>query len=220
MKKIILLVLLIPQVLSAQKSNDFFQADLSVGFGIYNSFDNLNGNYVRQKFNAFARISQLNLSFKVKDQFYIGFEGRGKKFAGQNDSTIYETANSVGLLINTDYQFINKNKINAYLGFGLGISGLNYSKTIYGSDSLGIHEIQEGKIRGGGGFINLRSGIRWYFTKNIGLSLLGNYSITPTQIRSFKINGADQEIIGYKNIDDVVVNFRGIELKLGVCIRF
>lgn len=216
MKKLLLVFIFIPTLLSAQEKQYKFQTDLSYGFGIYKGWDNLKPG-LRTTVNALTSIAQFNFAFTYSPRLTIGIEFRTRSFiTGQDSNNVIINASSGAFLINTDYHFTDQKNKNAYVGFGFGGSNMQYSRMV--RDSLGNTNV--GEISARGPLINLRSGFRWYFSKHFGIQLNGNYSIYPMHTKSVVINGNEQDHLDYRNTQDVLFNFRGIELKFGLCLRF
>lgn len=200
---------------SADKGKTFI--DLSVGMGGYHGMSNLNDNQ-NKDVNAGANAFQLNAGYVVKNGFSLGLEFRALRYLTDDDSaSIVKEAAANCIAITSDYHFVNKKKFNAYAGFGLGGTRFNYLRSELDTTTL---QYNKGRVYAQGALVDIHTGLRWCFTKHVGLFFRANYSFFPLNVTRFTVNGNDKEDMSYRKTTDVILNFRGLELKVGLSVYF
>jgi hypothetical protein len=191
--------------------------DLSVGLGMYHGYENIRPEAELNKVNAAATVLHFDVNYFAQDRISVGAQFRGLRYITEDDSTaVINAASSNGILLHGDYHFSNRPKFNAYLGFGLGVNGFVYDRMITDTNNV----TTRGTIRAAGSIIDLRSGLRWCFSKHFGFHLSANYSVYPMQVIWAKVNGNKIDELDYVPVEDVIINFRGVELIAGFSIYF
>jgi len=186
-----------------------FQADAGVGASIYAIVTTLN----LQRSAAFSTGAKVNLLYNVKESFSVGLHFASNKFKTDPDTTAnFANANNTIIAILFNYHLVDKKKFNFYLGSGLGVSQLKYERQQTDGTT--------GEITMEGPSLMLNAGMRFYFIKNLGLFFQPGFVVNPYRISSFTINGQEQDTIGNYNVDDVTFALRGVNVSLGLSLRF
>lgn len=219
MKKLLVFFLLLfafPSFGQSVEKGMFF-ADLSAGLGAYHGYNNLDYN-PNKKVNAAASAFQFNGSYFLNERFSVGLELRFLSYLTPDDTnSIVKEAQAGGILINTDYVFANKKKFNAWVGIGIGANRFEYIRSEIDTAQMVVNS---GTVKAGGALIDVHSGFRWCFSKHIGFNMRAGYSLFPMQVSNFTVNGEQREKMGYRNTEDVILNFRGLEIKAGLSFYF
>lgn len=192
-----------------------FQADLGVGGTLFWIPTSLQIK-VNDGPRGFATTSSLDLNFNVKRPFSIGLSFLHNSYATEKDSnTNFIDARGNTLLFISNYHLIDNKKFNLSIGSGIGVNGLNYSRTDI-SDST----IHTGKVRLEGSSFALNLHMRYYFIKNLGIFLRSQYSINNTRAKSFILDGQSKDRIGGTPLNEVIHSFRGTLVQVGLSFRF
>ena len=204
MKKILLLfVSLMPLFIysqAIQKGNIEFTG--GTGFGIYGASDNeSNNDTVKNNNTAVAGLLDVSFKYTISNKFNLGFIIERNGFA--HDSSNKAHSINVGLV--AQYLFVNKDKNVIYLDFVGGYSNFKYvdkgSKNWVTSNGLNI---QPG------------IGFKHYFGKTLGFYLQSNYAFYSYN----KIVDSNGNVLKTSNSTDYLIKLSGLNIKIGLSIKF
>lgn len=210
-------LLLVTQTQAQYAKQGMLDIDLSAGLGVYHGYENIRPEAELNKVNAAATVLHFDVNYFAQDRISVGAQFRALRYLTEDDSTaVINSASANSILLHGDYHFSNRPKFNAYVGFGIGVNGFVYERMITDTNNV----TTRGTIRAAGSVIDLRSGLRWCFSKHVGFHLTANYSVYPMQVLWAKINGSKIDELDYVPVEDVIINFRGVEIAAGFSFYF
>lgn len=204
MKKILLLFgCLIPVLTFAQavqKGNVEFSG--GTGFGIYGASDNETNNDTAKNNNtAVAGLLDFSFKYAIFKKLNLGFIIERNGFA--HDSS--NKAHSINVGLDVQYLFVNKDKNVIYLDFAGGYSNFKY-----------IDKGSQNWVTSNG--LNLQPGIgfKHYFGKTLGFYLQSNYAFYSYD----KLVDSNGNVLKTSNSNDYLIKLSGLNIKIGLSIKF
>jgi hypothetical protein len=167
---------------------------------------------------AFGTSLGLDATFKVKGPFSVGgsflYHQYDTKGAGTENTKFLEAKSGTVQFI-ANYHLIDRKKINFAIGSGFGIHKFDYERI----DLVDSTEYR-GNVKLKGSSFSLNAQLRWYFIKNLGLFLRGQFIVYGGRVDSFVINGQSYDRMDGKKLDEAIYSFRGRSVQLGLSLRF
>lgn len=198
------------------QAQDDYKRKAHIDFGAGATIFNIPNTLDIKVGQAFATALKLDATFEVKKNFYIGIGLTQNFYSVEKDTfATFVRARSPVLLFLSNYHLVDTKKINFCIGTGIGVNALNYTRNVI-VDSIQL----EGKVHTQGPSFLINSQFRYYFSKTIGMYLRAQYVVNGGKLTSFTINGVEQDRIEKQPVDDVIFNFRGLSVSLGLSFRF